>query len=169
MAMAEFDQIEYCYLAEDTDPDAMTMEVYIPKLQGDMSMGNGESNEGVNKSAVMNADGACVSEQCTCKKSITARVQDSYHHKHGHHDCPGNCPNISHSNTCGSTSKLAVCKHFHHDHHFPHRGDYGMIPAGAQMLCIIMNKNIKDIIVTRMWCRWGDEITPNQQAYDGVK
>lgn len=151
--MADFDQLEYCYLVEDTDPEAMTMKIYVPKLMGNMSMGNKKTKVSVDTNSLMNSDDT-VDSSVETQNFITARVQDSYMHKHSFHDCPGNCPNTSHSNTCGSNSLLASCPHFHHDHHFPHLGDHGKIPKGAQLICCIMNKNIKDIIVTRMWCRW---------------
>lgn len=151
--MADFDQLEYCYLVEDTDPEAMTMKIYVPKLMGNMSMGNKKTKVSVDTNSLMNSDDT-VDSSVETQNYITAKVQDSYMHKHSFHDCPGNCPNVSHNNTCGSSSILNSCPHFHHDHHFPHLGDHGKIPKGAQMICCIMNKNIKDIIVTRMWCRW---------------
>lgn len=152
--MPDLEQFEYCYLVEDTDPEATTMKIFIPKLMGNMSMGNNKSSKSVNKQALMNDDGGGIDSSVETQNYIVAKVQDPYMHKHKHHDCPGNCVNVSHDNTCPSTSILKPCNHFHHDHHFPHLGEYGKIPKGAQMICCIMNKNVKDIIVTRMWCRW---------------
>ena len=147
------DQLEYCYLVEDTDPEAMEMKIYIPKLMGNIAPGNTRSSMSYNSGAVENGGGGGGSVQT--QNFIVAKVQDSYQHKHHFHDCEGcPCPNKNHVNTCGSTSKLAVCKHFHHDHHFRHLGDHGPIPKGAKLICLMMNGSIKDIIVTRMWCRW---------------
>ena len=155
--MPELNQLEYCYLVEDTDPEAMERKIFIPKLMGAMgSPSNKKSKKSVNTDALMNSDDSDteVDSSVSTQGYILAPVQDSYQHKHKHHDCKGNCPNTSHGNTCGSSSKLAVCPHFHHDHHFPHLGDYGKIPAGAQMICLIMNKNPKDIYITRMLCKF---------------
>ena len=155
--MPEFNQLEYCYLVEDTDPEAMEMKIFIPALMGGMGgYSNQKKKKSVNTDALINSDDSDteVDSSVSTQGYILARVQDSYQHKHKHHDCPGNCPNVSHGNTCGSSSKLSPCPHFHHDHHFPHEGEYGKIPKGAQMICLIMNKNPKDIIITRMLCRW---------------
>ena len=152
--MADFEQFEYCYLVEDTDPEATSMKIFVPKLMGNMSMSNKTSKKNVNKQCLMNDDDSGVDSSVQTQNFIVGKVQDPYMHKHSFHDCPGNCPNVQHGNTCGSESILSPCPHFHHDHHFPHLGEHGKIPAGAQLICCIMNKNIKDIIVTRMWCRW---------------
>lgn len=151
---SQMNQFEYCYLVEDTDPEAMEMKIFIPKLMGGgMSMSNASGTKSFNANALKNTETKSSGSVGT-QNYIVAKVQDSYMHKHKHHDCPGNCVNVCHGNTCSSSSILKPCGHFHHDHHFPHVGEYGKIPAGAQMICCIMNGNIKDIIITRMWCRW---------------
>lgn len=157
--MPEMDQFEYCYLAEETSPDATEMKIFVPKLMGNMSPGNKKSSKSVNTKALMNTSGddggdAGCSSSVSTQNYIVARVQDPYYHKHSFHDCPGNCPNTSHCNTCGSSSQLNVCHHFHHDHHFKHMGEKGNIPKGARLICCIMNHDINDIIVTRMLCEW---------------
>lgn len=152
---ANINQFEYCYLVEDTDPEATEMKIYIPKLMGLRSMSNTPQNSSVNTNTIKNENGGDASKSVTKQGYIVAPVQEPYMHKHKHHDCPGNCVNESHDNTCGkSSSKLAPCPHFHHDHHFRHLGDYGVTPAGTQLICCIMDHNIKDIIITRMWCKF---------------
>ena len=153
---ADINQFEYCYLTEDTDPEATYMKIYVPKLMGMIDMNNKPEQDSVAASIIKNAN-SDVSNSATTQGFILAKVQEPYMHKHPHHDCPGNCINVSHPNTCGSSSKLADCPHFHHDHHFRHRKAYGKIPAGTQLICCIMDHNIKDIIVTRMWCRFPEE------------
>lgn len=73
-------------------------------------------------------------------------------HRHSFHDCPGNCVNLVHGaqTCCPGTSDLKVCHHFHHDHHFPHEGDKGLIPKGSRLICMFMNHDPNDCIVTRM-------------------
>lgn len=154
---AQYDQIEYCELAEDTSVEALTMKIFVPKLQGLMNMTTEAQDSSVNKNIVINDDGGGVSSSCKNNAPIVARVVDPPMHKHSHHDCEGcPCPNASHGNTCGSSSILSVCPHYHHDHHFPHPGDdrVGTIPAGTKMICIMMNNNPKDIWVTRWLCEW---------------
>ena len=156
-ATADINQFEYCYLVEDTEPTATEMKIYVPKLMGLISMNNTPQDESVMVNCVKNTNKGDVDGNATTQGFIVAKVQDTYSHEHKHHNCPGNCPNESHDNDCGkSSSILAPCPHFHHDHHFPHKDDYGMIPAGAQLICCIMDHNIKDIIVTRMWCKFSD-------------
>ena len=168
MSATDFDQIEYCFLAEDTEPEAVEVKICIPKLMGQMSMGNETTKTPVDKTAVMNDDGCGVKGSTETQNYIIAKMQDPYEHKHGHHDCQSkitgqdNCPNKTHNDSCGCTSHLKNCDHFHHDHHLPHKGQYGemgrggYVPKGTQMICVIMNRNIKDIIVLRAWCRWND-------------
>lgn len=152
---ANINQFEYCYLVEDTDPEATEMKIYIPKLMGLIQMDNTPKDQSVNVNCIKNmlSGGGGADNNATTQGFIVARVQEHYGHKHKHHDCPGNCVNQSHDNTCGkSSSVLEECPHFHHDHHFRHIGDYGVIPAGTQLICCIMDHNIKDVIITRMWC-----------------
>jgi hypothetical protein len=164
-----FEQLEWCYLVEDTDPEATEVKIYIPKLMGNMSMDSKQQKATVNTTALKNsapasdgnsggntqeATSSNVSGSVTKQNYIVAKMQDPLMHQHKHHNCPGNCPNTNHSNTCGSSSILSSCPHYHHDHHLPHEGEYGKVPAGAKMICLIMNKNLKDVIVTRLWCRW---------------
>lgn len=153
-----FDQIEYCYLVEDTDPRAQQVKIFIPKLMGEKTMGADAEMKDVDTSAVMNEGDIGVKSNVPTQNYIIAKMQDPYAHEHKHHNCPGNCINEKHTNSCGCTSILEPCPHFHHDHHLPHEGEHagedGFVPAGAQMLCVIMNNNVKDIIVLRAWCRW---------------
>lgn len=148
-------QIEYCELAEDTDPEALTMKIFVPKLQGLMNMTSEAQSSSVNTSVVLNDDGGGVSSSVNSQAPIIAKVVDPPQHKHPHHDCQGTpCPNASHPNTCCGDSILNPCAHYHHDHHFPHPGAKGKIPAGTKMICIMMNDNPKDIWVTRWLCEW---------------
>lgn len=162
---ADVNQFEYCYLVEDTDPTATEMKIYIPKIMGLIKMNNTPENEQVNIECIKNFNGnAGANSSATTQGFIVAKVQEPYEHKHKHHDCPDNCVNISHDNSCGSSSLLDVCHHFHHDHHFRHRGEYGLIPAGTQLICCIMDHNIKDIIITRMWCKFLEEQSASSAA-----
>ena len=152
----QFNQLEYCYLVEDTAPDAKTMKVYIPKLMSGVSQSNQSTPAKNDKGIFMNENKGDlnVSSSTGSQGYFEVPVVDPYEHKHKHHDCPGNCPNASHGNTCCGSSTLVPCPHFHHDHHFPHMDDYGKIPAGAKMICLIMDNNIKDIRITRLICEF---------------
>jgi len=149
-------QFEYCFLAEDTSPDATQVKIFIPKLQGMMPMSNSTQSSSFSGSSLKNEGGGS-GGSVTQAGYITARMQDPYSHKHSFHDCPGNCPNVSHDNTCGSTSCLNTCNHFHHDHHLRHVGEHGTVPAGSRMICCIMNGSVKDIIVTRLEVKFPGE------------
>ena len=117
------DQFEYCYLVEDTDPCATQMKIYVPKLMGQKTGSANTNQSGVDQTSFMNSG-----------------------------DCPGNCVNLVHGaqTCCPGTSDLKVCHHFHHDHHFPHEGDKGLIPKGSRLICMFMNHDPNDCIVTRM-------------------
>ena len=153
MSEPQLNQLEYCYLVEDTDPKATQMKIFIPKLMGGIKPSGTTGNKQISTGALMN-EGVNVSSSVSTQNYIVAKVVDPYEHKHKHHDCPGNCVNSSHSNTCCGSSILAPCPHFHHDHHFPHIGEYGIIPSGTKMICLVMDGNLKDIWVTRFLCRW---------------
>ena len=155
MSGPQLNQLEYCYLVEDTDPKATQMKIFIPKLMGGIKPSGSTGNKQINTGALMNdGDGVSVAASVSTQNYILAKVVDPYEHKHKHHDCPGNCVNSSHGNTCCGTSILSPCPHFHHDHHFPHIGEYGIIPSGTKMICLVMDGNLKDIWVTRFLCRW---------------
>lgn len=148
------DQFEYCYLVEDTDPCATQMKIYVPKLMGQKTGSANTNQSGVNQTSFMNS-GDCKLESSSQVQSanyIVARVQMPLAHRHSFHDCPGNCVNLVHGaqTCCPGTSDLKVCHHFHHDHHFPHEGETGLIPKGSRLICMFMNHDPNDCIVTRM-------------------
>ena len=158
-------QFEYCYLVEDTDPRAREMKIYIPKLMGQMSGGNKKVSKPIDKSSIINASDCDTGSASSVQSAnyILAPVQLELAHRHKLHDCPGNCINLVHSAmTCHSgTSTLKPCPHFHHDHHFPHTtdGTGGVIPANTQLICMFMDQNPNNCIVTRIWCKFPDGTT----------
>lgn len=152
----QLELLEYGFLAEDTDPCATTMKVIIPKLQG-MSTGSSNKNSSkVDSSAFANSSDSKLQSSNTSSEQgyITARVAMELAHRHKFHDCPGNCPNATHDAiTCHSgTSHLVPCPHFHHDHHFPHVGDKGKIPANSKVIVCFMNHDVNEALVTRLIC-----------------
>lgn len=154
----ELELFEYGFLVEDTDPCATTMKVFVPKLQGMTAGGGGQSSGSVDTSAFANSSDSKLqsSNNSTEQQYITAKVFMPLAHRHSFHDCPGNCVNLVHSaQTCHSgTSNLKVCHHFHHDHHFPHLGDKGMIPAKTRVIVLFMEHNMNDAYITRFICEF---------------
>lgn len=148
--------LEYGYLVKDEDPMASTFEVYVPKLSGMQEGSSKSTTQTADTSAIANEGAAATSASTQSKSTITARVSPEIMiaHRHKFHDCPGNCINLVHkADTCHTgTSTLKVCHHFHHDHHWPHQGDKGMIPANSRVIVLFMNHDMKDAIVTRIIC-----------------
>lgn len=158
--------LEYAFLAEDTDPCAEVFKIYVPKLQGNTQGGSSSNTETTDSSAISNdTNSGSTSSTAEKQQYINARVSPEYMiaHRHKFHDCPGNCVNLTHTaQTCHSgTSTLKVCHHFHHDHHWPHVGDKGMIPAGSRVIVAFMNHDPNDAIVTRLICDFPSGGTPN--------
>ena len=160
----ELELFEYGYLVQDTDPCATTMEIMVPKLQGMTTGSASTSTSKVDKSAFANSSDSQLQSSNTSTEagSIVAKVAMPLAHRHSFHDCPGNCVNLVHSaETCHTgTSTLKVCHHFHHDHHFPHLGDKGKIPANSKVIVLFMNHDPKDAWVTRICCEFPDGATP---------
>jgi hypothetical protein len=157
-------QFEYGYLVEDTDPCARTMKVSCPKLNGMQSGSSGTSNEPVSKSAFANDSSSSLDSNSTVsgQEYITAKVTLELAHRHSFHDCDGcPCPNKVHSaSTCHpGISCLKPCNHYHHDHHFPHLGETGMIPKGTKVILLFMDPAGNDAYVTRFWCEFPDGTT----------
>jgi hypothetical protein len=164
--------LEYGYLVKDTDPTAKTFEIYVPKLQGNTTGSDKSTSSSIDGSNFGNSSDTDFGggKSATEKGNITARVSDEIMiaHRHKFHDCPGNCPNKVHSaQTChAGTSTLVDCPHFHHDHHWPHLGETGMIPANSRVIVLFMNHDIKDAIVTRIECKFpngGEPSRPNDR------
>nr|DAR84738.1 MAG TPA: hypothetical protein [Caudoviricetes sp.] len=147
-------QFEYCYLVEDTDPCARTMKIYVPKLMGQKNASNSTTNASIDQSSFINSQDSRLESSSNVQSAnyIVARVQLPLAHRHKFHDCPGNCPNKVHDaqTCCPGTSTLKDCPHFHHDHHFPHLGDKGLMPKGTRLICMFMNDDPNDCIVTRL-------------------
>lgn len=171
-------QFEYGYLVEDTDKAATSMKVHIPKLMGVAGGGNGTTTKSVDSSIIMNKDKSKikVSSSVSGKNYIDAPVVLPYEHEHPHHNCQGydgsnNCPNTSHNNTCHhpGSSILKPCPHFHHDHHFPHMGADGMIPAGSRVIVMFMDNNVNDCRITRMICDFPNGMTNGGMIYGNPK
>jgi hypothetical protein len=160
----KLNQLEYGYLVEDTDPCARTMKVECPKLTATLA-GGGDTHKGsINNSKFANSGDCSVGSGSTSTEGnyITAKVCLEVAHRHSFHDCPGcPCPNATHDAiTCHpGTSHLVRCDHYHHDHHFPHLGETGMIPAGTKVILLFMDNNPKDCYVTRLWCEFPDGTT----------
>ena len=153
----KLNQFEYCYLVEDTDPCATTMKIYVPKLQAQQTGSAEPIEQPINDSSFLNTEESKLqnSNNVTKANYITARVTLPLAHRHDFHDCEGcPCPNAEHNlSTCHpGTGYLVLCEHYHHDHHFPHVGEKGKIPAGTKMICMFMNDNPADCYVTRMLC-----------------
>lgn len=148
--------LEYGYLVEDTDPCASKFKIYVPKLQGNTTGSKNTQTETTDNSQIANDDAPSGSSSSSTSGYITARVSPEIMiaHRHKFHDCPGNCVNLTHdAQTCHpGTSHLKVCHHFHHDHHWPHVGDKGMIPANSKVIVAFMNHSMNDAIVTRLIC-----------------
>ena len=149
---------EYAYLVEDTDPCATSMKIYVPKLAGTKAPGNSSNKSSVNQSMIGNSSDSTLQEASSAggQSYITARVAMPLAHRHKHHDCPGNCINEVHSaSTCHEgISCLKPCPHFHHDHHFPHVGAWGLIPKGSRVIVLFMNHDVNDAIITRLECKF---------------
>lgn len=152
---------EYGYLVKDTHPCATTFEVYVPKLQGNTAGSDKSTKSNIDSSNIANngetdfGGGNSTSE----KGSITVRVspETMIAHRHSYHDCPGTpCPNATHDavTCCPGISTLKPCPHFHHDHHWPHKGSSGMIPANSRVIILFMNHDPNDGIVTRIECKF---------------
>lgn len=160
----KLNQLEYGYLVEDTDPCARTMKVDVPKLSGCLAGGSGSRQESINNSAFANSSECSAGSGSTSSEQnyITAKVCLELAHRHSFHDCPGcPCPNKVHDVVICEvgTSHLKRCDHYHHDHHFPHLGETGMIPAGTKVIVLFMDENPKDCYVTRLWCEFPDGTT----------
>jgi hypothetical protein len=151
---------EYAYLVKDTSPTAKTFEVYVPKLQGNTSGSDKSTKSNIDSSNFANSSDSNFGggKSSSEKGSITVRVSDEtmIAHRHSFHDCPGNCVNEVHTaQTCHpGTSTLKPCPHFHHDHHWPHLGETGMIPANSRVIVLFMNHDPNDGIVTRIECKF---------------
>ena len=153
----QLNQFEYAYLVKDEDPNAETMEVFVPKLHGNMNPSAKGSSKPVDKSVFMNSGDSTIQSSGSASErgSIIARVVMPLAHRHQFHDCEGcPCPNKVHDAvTCHSgTSHLKPCNHYHHDHHFPHVGDFGMVPEGTKVIVMFMDENVNDCWVTRFCC-----------------
>ena len=160
----QLNQLEYGYLVKDTDPCARTMEVFCPKLNAMQSGGADVSKEPVSKSSFANDSESSLDSGSSIesKQSIVAKVCLEVAHRHSFHDCEGcPCPNKVHSaETCHvGTSRLNPCNHYHHDHHFPHMGETGLIPAGTKVILLFMDPAGNDVYVTRLWCEFPDGTT----------
>lgn len=162
-------QFEYGYLVEDTDRNATSMKIFIPKLMGVEGGGTGRGSVSVDKGIVMNKDKNSVgtTSSVATKQYMDVPVVLPYEHQHPEHNCQGyngqnNCPNTNHQNKCHhpGPSILAPCPHDHHDHHFPHLGGrYGKIPAGSRVIVMFMDNNVNDCRVTRMICDFPNGLT----------
>ena len=159
----ELDLFEYGYLVEDTDPNATKMKVYIPKIMGGMAPSATPTKTSIDTNSLMNDGDSSGGEDVSVDNSvqtqnyIEAPVTLAYSHEHSFHNCPGNCVNVSHPCSCPGSSTLAPCPHFHHDHHFRHMDEKGKVPKGSRVICLIMNKNPKDVRVTRLCCDFPGE------------
>ena len=160
--------LEYGFLVEDTDPCATTFKVYVPKLLGNKTGSASKSSSSTDTSSIANDDFSGKSSTTESAGCIEARVSPEIMiaHRHKFHDCPGNCVNLTHTAfTChGGVSNLKVCNHWHHDHHWPHVGDKGMIPANSRVIVAFMNHDPNDAIVTRLICDFpngGEPQPPN--------
>ena len=161
----ELNLFEWGYLAEDTDPQAQTMKVYIPKIHGKMTGSDNVDNESVDNSAFANDSSSEVSASQNVEKPkfVVCDVALEFAHRHKWHDCPGTpCPNATHDAVvCHTgTSHLKKCLHYHHDHHFPHDEKTKLIPKGAKVIVLFMDKDLSQGIVTRMWCEFGGSKHP---------
>ena len=167
-------QFEWCYLVEKTPSNARTMKIYIPKLQGKTSASKESTPSPVNADSFANSQESKLasSKNINEKGYIVAKVQLELAHRHKFHDCEGcPCPNATHScSTChDGNGYLELCEHYHHDHHFPHDKE-GYIPEGTKMICLIMDENENDVIVTRLWCEFpsGERNgNPPRERYEG--
>ena len=52
----DLQQLEYCYLVEDTDPAATSMKICIPKLMSNISPSNKSQKKSDNTNVLMNAN-----------------------------------------------------------------------------------------------------------------
>ena len=149
---------EYGFLVEDTDPTASVFKVRVPKLQGSTSSSAKSSSSSIDGSNFANDSDTQLQSSSTAKEGGPLNIRVSPEimiaHRHSYHDCPGNCVNATHSAfTCHSgTSNLKPCPHFHHDHHWPHVGENGKIPAGSRVIILFMNHDPNDGLVTRLIC-----------------
>jgi hypothetical protein len=152
---------EYGYLVRDEDPTAKTFEIYVPKLQGNTTGSAKSSSSSIDNSSFANSSDSDFGggNKSTEKGSIKARVSDEIMiaHRHSYHDCEGcPCPNKNHpGDSCHPvTGHLNPCNHFHHDHHWPHLGENGKVPANSRVIVLFMNHDINDAIVTRIECKF---------------
>ena len=160
-------QFEYAYLVEDTDPCARVMKVECPKLTAMLNGGNTPNNESVDKGLIVNDTESTVNPAGSVTKAdyIVARVVLEHAHRHKFHDCIPQSPNCVNKVHGGSKPcKLKPCKHHHHDHHFPHLGDFGKIPKGTKVIVMFMDNNPNDCYVTRLWCEFPDGTTQGQKV-----
>lgn len=173
-AAFQLNQFEYGYLVEDTPRNATSMKVYIPKLMGVVGGGSNTGKQNIDSGMIKNKDKSniTVSSSVSTKQYIDIPVVMPYEHEHPIHNCQGydgtnNCPNTSHQNTCHHPGKsiLKPCPHFHHDHHFPHLGITGMIPAGSRVIVMFMDNNVNDCRVTRMICDFPSGVSNGELKY----
>lgn len=146
--------LEYGFLTKDTDPCAEVFNVYVPKLQGLTTGGSNTTTESTDTSKIANDtnSGGSASTSQSHGTDIKVSPEIMIAHRHKFHDCPGNCVNLTHDAiTCHpGTSHLKVCHHFHHDHHWPHVGEKGMIPANTKVIVLFMNHDPNNGLVTRL-------------------
>lgn len=170
----KMNQFEWCYLVEDTPSTAREMKIHIPKLQGKNPPSDKANATSVNADSFANSNESKLSSDKKIEQGgpIVAKVQLELAHRHKFHDCEGcPCPNKDHPGDCchSVTGHLNMCNHYHHDHHFPHNKK-GMIPKGTKMICLIMDENTNDVIVTRLWCEFPSGETngnPPRERYEG--
>lgn len=160
----DLQQFEYCYAAEDFDPAATHIKIYIPKLMSAMGGGSGSSKQSVDRSSFLN-DKSCsvgTSTSVSGQQYIVARVVAPRNHDHPWLKCNNkkygtdNCPNRQHNNICPHMGKsvLKPCYHDHWHYDFDNEATGGNIPQGARMICMFMENNISDCWVTRFICEY---------------
>ena len=161
----DFNQLEYAYAAEDFPADAEYIKVYIPKLMGNIPASPKKETAPINSGVFNNSADTKASGKASVSKQgyIVARVVDKRNHTHPWLFCNNpwygtdNCPNRSHCNTCHhpGSSILSPCyhDHWHYDYNDEPVGG-GNIPAGAQLIVLIMDNNLSDVWVTRFICHY---------------
>ncbi len=158
-------QIEYAYAAEDFPASAEFIKVYIPKLMGNIQASPKKETHTINKGVFSNSADTAASGASSVKTQgyIVARVVDKRNHTHPWLFCNNpyygtdNCPNRAHANTCHhpGSSILAPCYHDHWHYDFNDEPIGGAnIPAGAQLMVLIMDNNLNDVWVTRFICHY---------------